>query len=398
MDFNFRVTHPTVAGNLMIEETTETISNLSSPVDNYIYLNDIRQKMLIIVLPVIVLLGTVGNVLAFCVLIRRRMRAKSVYFYLAVLACADTSVLYVSAFKAWIRFLTGFELMHISSVSCKLSIFLILCSQHVSAWMVVFLTVDRFLSIWCPFFASWFCTLTRARVMTLVLVCVISAYNVHVFWTFQLIPGKTLNTRPMCTIEKVNPFHYIFDYIKTVTYCLLPSCLVFILNTCIIYKVSQRKNDIESAFQGKVERGASMYTNKVSFRKNRVTTMLLVISFVWLFLTTPYGILSISRSQFSNYSPSLIKFIITITFLLFYLNHSVNFYLYCLTGQKIRTEFCDLFQNLFLCGRKERTSLMRRKLTQRTPVCNHGNDIEMRVSLRKSPGNGYQITPQQAEK
>jgi len=55
------------------------------------------------VMPVIIAVGTVGNLTSLVVLLRRRMRRTSVYLYLAVLALADVSVLYVSAFKTWIR-------------------------------------------------------------------------------------------------------------------------------------------------------------------------------------------------------------------------------------------------------------------------------------------------------
>ena len=61
------------------------------------------------VLPVVIGLGTVGNVLSFLVLMRKRMRNTSVYFYLAMLACADTVVLYSSGFKTWIRLVSGFH-------------------------------------------------------------------------------------------------------------------------------------------------------------------------------------------------------------------------------------------------------------------------------------------------
>ena len=59
------------------------------------------------VLPVVIVLGTVGNLLSFMVLMKRRMRHTSVYLYLAMLTCADTNVLYLSGFKTWIRLVTG---------------------------------------------------------------------------------------------------------------------------------------------------------------------------------------------------------------------------------------------------------------------------------------------------
>ena len=102
----------------------DMISNTSYSVDNFQWngtdnklgkINHMTRRteykigMAIIthILPVVIVLGTVGNMLSFIVLMRKRMRYTSVYFYLAMLACADTVVLYSSGFKTWIRIVSG---------------------------------------------------------------------------------------------------------------------------------------------------------------------------------------------------------------------------------------------------------------------------------------------------
>ena len=123
----------------------------------------LAMKLLRTVIPVIVLMGTVGNTLSFCVLVRRHMRSTPMYFYLTLLAVADTFVLYVSAFKVWIRALTQFEVLHISNFGCKLFMFILLCSFYMSAWLVVLVTLDRFLVVWFPFRGYLFMRIRRAR-------------------------------------------------------------------------------------------------------------------------------------------------------------------------------------------------------------------------------------------
>jgi len=63
----------------------------------------IESILAVYIMPVIIAVGTVGNLTSLAVLLRRRMRHTSVYLYLTALAVADVSVLYVSAFKTWIR-------------------------------------------------------------------------------------------------------------------------------------------------------------------------------------------------------------------------------------------------------------------------------------------------------
>jgi len=125
--------------------------------------NTFAMTLLRTVIPVIVLMGTVGNTLSFCVLVRRRMRSTPMYFYLTLLAVADTFVLYVSAFKVWIRVLTQFEVLHVSNVGCKLFMFILLCSLYMSAWLVVLVTLERFLVILFPFRGYLFMRIRRAR-------------------------------------------------------------------------------------------------------------------------------------------------------------------------------------------------------------------------------------------
>jgi len=104
--------------------------------------------------------------MSLVVLLRPRMRGKSVYLFLLLLAIADTVVLYISAFKTWIRVITGFELLNVNDFSCRSVSFLVLLSQHMSAWIIVLVTIDRFVAVWFPLRASSWCNVTRASITT----------------------------------------------------------------------------------------------------------------------------------------------------------------------------------------------------------------------------------------
>jgi len=123
------------------------------------------------------LAGTVGNVMSLMVLLRPRMRGKSVYLFLLLLAIADTVVLYISGFKTWIRVVTGFELMNVNDWSCRSVNFLVLFSQHMSAWIVVLVTIDRFVAVWFPLRASSWCNVTRASITTAICTVLFASYR-----------------------------------------------------------------------------------------------------------------------------------------------------------------------------------------------------------------------------
>lgn len=137
----------------------------------------ISKSIVTYLFPLVVLLGTIGNVMSFIVLMRRRMRTTSVYFFLMVLAVADTLVLYISAFKTWIREITEWELMVYNNFACQTVVFLMLFSQHMAAWTVVLVTVDRFIAVWFPLRATSWCTVKRAYLGTAITALAVAAYR-----------------------------------------------------------------------------------------------------------------------------------------------------------------------------------------------------------------------------
>jgi len=148
----------------------------------------IERQLLLYGLPVILAAGTLGNVASALVLSRPRMRDKSVYFYLLLLSAADTLVLYSSGAKTWVRLAVGTEWLHASDLACRSLIFTFLASLHLSAWLVVLTTADRFVAVWFPLKAAAFCSQSRARLALLILLVATVVFDGHVFWTFTLLP------------------------------------------------------------------------------------------------------------------------------------------------------------------------------------------------------------------
>lgn len=303
-------------------------------------------------LPVIIIMGTIGNMLSFLVLVRCQMRNTSVYFYLMTLAVADTCVLYLSAFKTWIRLIVGYELLHESDGVCKVVNFLNLFWLHLSAWLIVFVTVDRFVVVWFPFKASSVCTVTRSRVATTVLVIALIAYNSHFFWTYQLYVHPKYGTPTCGPPESMRRFMFgEFEFLKLSTYSLIPFAIILVLNVAIItrlhwrpFLLRGRSGDTTSTFSG-----ASRTESATYGRQAKVTYMLVAVSFAWLVLTLPNAIHMFISKLVNADTSHMFR---AISFLLMYTNHAINFYLYCITGKKFRRELEDLSKAA--CSRMKR--------------------------------------------
>jgi len=71
--------------------------------------------------PLIIVLGTFGNVFAFVILRNKAMLKFSTYFFLMVMSIADTLVLYAGLLPIWIGQLTSVLFRNLSNWSCKMS-------------------------------------------------------------------------------------------------------------------------------------------------------------------------------------------------------------------------------------------------------------------------------------
>jgi hypothetical protein len=78
----------------------------------------------IITLPILIVFGTIFNIMTFIVMRRQRMRVSSTCFYMAALAVTDTLVLWTGCLNQW------FYIIHLptfvvkSNLTCKLLPFL----------------------------------------------------------------------------------------------------------------------------------------------------------------------------------------------------------------------------------------------------------------------------------
>lgn len=72
----------------------------------------VQKHLLACLPPIIIVLGTFGNIFSFFILRRKAMLKFSTYFYLMVLALADTLVLYIGLLPLWTRQVPANDNMH----------------------------------------------------------------------------------------------------------------------------------------------------------------------------------------------------------------------------------------------------------------------------------------------
>ena len=109
---------------------------------------------------------------------------------------------------------------------------------------------------------------------------------------------------------------------------------------------------ISSGAAGGSGRGSKSNRRFTSDSNIRLTVMLLTVSFTFLITTLPMNVSIIASAFWNRQSDDLARMskfqlVFTVAEMLMYLNHSVNFFLYCATGQKFRSEMVRM-----VCGKQ----------------------------------------------
>ena len=300
----------------------------------------IHKYILLYVPPILIILGTFGNIFSFIILKRKAMLKFSTYFYLMILAIADTLVLYIGLLRLWVGELTGFDLKNQADWLCKLTTVIGYTVSDFSVWLIIAVTTERFIVVCHPLKANAMCNTPRARKVILALLLVMFCINLHFFWTVKIRnfrhKGEVI---PQCTAAEQYDWlvNEVWPWVDAFIYSFLPFLVIMMLNVLIIRQVVKaRRSRSHLAEMRSYEQRRPSHEGST-----RLTVMLLTISFAFLLTTLPMNITNITAYFWRQYRGDLhevSKYTLarTITEMLMYINHSMNFFLYCATGQKFR--------------------------------------------------------------
>lgn len=328
----------------------------------------LHKSFLLYVPPAIYLVGIVGNLLSFTVLARKRMRRVSTYTYLAVLSVADTFVLTIGLLMLWFGQLTGKDVRARYAWSCKLLNVFSYTASDFSVWLIIAVTVERFIAVCYPLQAASMCTHRTAMRVVIGIFALVLGFNLNFIWTtnLQLIAiDVDYNAIYQCSAaDGFDVFvNKVWPWIDAVLYSSLPFGIILLLNALIIRRVIQARRSRNHGLAS-----GRRSTDRVGLRRRAggnsvavggsktaggetnttLSLMLLTITCAFLVMTLPMNVMLIAAAFWKDLSGDTFhrraKFHLakTVSELLMYVNHSINFFLYCGTGQKFRQELCAL--------------------------------------------------------
>ncbi|ELU04775.1 hypothetical protein CAPTEDRAFT_186062 [Capitella teleta] len=294
-----------------------------------------QQYMELVVVPIFVILGLVGNALSFLVLFSPVYSRKSYSYYLRALAIFDSLTLITSSVISFnsvvfklsegnVRFLGNH-----TALTCKLSEYLRHCIYLMSSWLIVCFTIDRYIAVCHPLQRARLCTRSGALATLAVLMLAVCLSQIYILVLIERVPRSDAN---LCHAHRDQRLLYFGLYYFLFSFSLrfaLPFLIIVTFNGLIVYHIARmRSNGLCQRRQ--CNAGLAICTLFVvcivfvaTLLPNAVIAMLQFIAFTF------YG-------SFDLFCPLLT---LNAPFrMLRLVNYSSNFLLYGVTGRQFRRE------------------------------------------------------------
>ena len=318
--------------------TTEMPASLSSmPLIRAAHILDL------IVLPIILLCGTFGNVMIIIIMNRLRNTVSSMSVYFTALAVSDLLFIYTVVMRTFIATNFSYDYYTISTAVCKIGIFLLYVTGVTSAWILVTMTMQRAAAVLWPHRVNVFCTRRKSIFTVLGIVLFIACIHSHFLYGADLVQYRNV-TLPLCVPSTAKYEQFlgnVWSWVDLLFFSSLPFLFLVISNGLLVKKV------IASVREATLTLSAGQCGQAKSRKKkaSSVTLTLVIVSITFIILCLPLSLfvlfpdILLEKMPDENiFSLSVQTFIYAIVNLLWYCNSTVNFYLYCLTGSKFRTE------------------------------------------------------------
>jgi hypothetical protein len=358
------------------------------------------QLIRIYCLPVVVIIGTILNMFSF--LVMRRVTSTT-SLYMTILSVTDTMFLLADAFNLWLLTKFNWSFIQLSSFSCKMLPFINNTMRQLSVLIIVIMTGEKLFAVAYPLEARGRVGRTKSLLIIFLLLILCLIANCHYLFThsflYLIVDNQSNSSTNMCVNTKWKFFYEkIWPFLDSTIYSFIPSILLSVFNFLIVIsliraakerskfrvfktkssigrlislslknpeeimttnnikrlsvphctlnhrlinkRISNKHINLEDCRLGRssVQKFSKNETNlNKEFNNNFITAKLIFITISFMFMTMPNGILKIVGKRNED---NLFKAFAEI---LQYLNHTLNFVFYCISGRVFRTEAKRLF-------------------------------------------------------
>ena len=282
--------------------------------------------------PLIMFIGLFGNILSVILMRRGSFRKMSSGVYLLFLSASDLSFNLLN-FSVWLPGIAMDFYIGSFDVMCKLIVYIEKICVQTSSWMIVAVTLERAIAVALPHRAKVISTRKKAWVVSCVITAFVSLLNIYQLF----IMGVVEDGGCFFTDEFNDKLEGIaFAVTDLLMYSLGPSIILIACNCVLVTKLKESQK-----FRASVGSG-----DAVDNDTTKIVMMVVIISCAFVVFTVPHSCFIISDFIPAEYLwlPTTRELWFTICLSLLGVNHSINFFLYFMTGPKFRKEFWSLLK------------------------------------------------------
>uniref|UniRef100_A0A0N5BBP2 G_PROTEIN_RECEP_F1_2 domain-containing protein n=1 Tax=Strongyloides papillosus TaxID=174720 RepID=A0A0N5BBP2_STREA len=244
-----------------------------------------------------------------------------------------------------------------------------------SVWMLVSITVDRYLAVCHPFMVRVYCTINRAKITVAVITIVTVAFNFVRFWEFDITEPsdetggfafkKLLRADPIFMLVYQNIAYIISQY-------LIPLFVLCLLNLEVaktILKATEQRRELVTSVK----------------TEHQTAKMMIFVVIVFIFCYT-FGIfLNLLEHLYREIFETTIGYMLNdINNILVVFNSSSNFIFYVKYSTRYRAKLRELIGYCFLCSTNPKTIYSEGKSIGKT-INNVGYSAVSQGNLVPSP-------------
>ncbi|XP_060601764.1 FMRFamide receptor-like [Ruditapes philippinarum] len=331
-----------------------------------------------VIIPIIGVIGLVGNILTGIILFRREMRSTTVYF-LRTLVITDTGII--------IGAIMGVSVISITQLNQHEWLFnhviyphiftptnyFVMALQTLNVWATVAVSVERYIAICFPFKSINICNKRNAYIIIGVTTVFSTAYNIpRCFATGYTVCGN--NCFMIITTEFGQSYFYTVIYsgwLYTILIYVIPLLILGILNVLLILELMRMRQ-------------RRCLTNTKENTEFNMSIVLVIIVVVFIICQTP-GLVA----QFHFLDTVFLMKWTCVSNTLFVLNSSLNFLIYTAVGKKFRTLLLKMAKNCLCRNLYVNVSNTDRELTTLTTMKEtYGTGVKLdELSALNKPDN-----------
>ncbi|XP_071946691.1 neuropeptides capa receptor-like [Antedon mediterranea] len=344
------------------------------------------ELLLTVVIPILFIIGVVGNVFVIVVFIRFKSMRTAPYVYLFTLAVVDLMFLLIVAPVQWIMYLSSpirEDFSGLGDVTCKFYLVIQDFCVLFSTVIIVCVTIERYMAICHPMSLDRSKVSKRSSITCIVASIAILIYKIPVLSLATLAEYPVLANMDENITSQYDDFP---DYVQVCLYCngfkspatcnRFNKSLYFdlILNVIvlpcvstlyirILYVLCSRENISDTG-------GSSAHLKQM---KVQSACMIVLVVLVFIICTIPFRVFSFFYNLYANkhsrpiVDEATLSLIIYINRTLVFLNSAVNPIIYHIVSSKYRSAF-----KKGLLFKRAGRSLTKSKMTRETTLSSKG--------------------------